>query len=158
MDTDKIMCLVRVEVIISRYYKQLCQKEIMKQYGSDFTSLIGLLKTAIEEQNRILNTLNIIELVNADGNEFQERLKYCEKEVDTSNIMPRLSILSTSKLVSKSAEDGLFIANKELMSAKYIAMGESVNIQLSFIDEYLSQTSTFLNRLSLELFPNTTAV
>ena len=96
MDTDKIMCLVRVEVIISRYYKQLCQKEIMKQYGSDFTSLIGLLKTAIEEQNRILNTLNIIELVNADGNEFQERLKYCEKEVDTSNIMPRLSILSTS--------------------------------------------------------------
>ena len=145
MDTDKIMSLVRVEVIISRYYKQLCQKEIMKQYGPDFTSLIGLLKTAIEEQNRILNTLNIIELVNADGNEFRERLKYCEKEVDTNNIMSRLSILSTSKLVSKSAEDGFFIANKELMSAKYIAMGESVNIQLSFIDEYLSQT----NNLSL---------
>jgi len=145
MDTDKIMSLVRVEVIISSYYKQLCQKEIMKQYGPDFASLIGLLRTAIEEQNRILDTLNVIELVSADSNEFQERLKYCDRDVDTSNVMSRLSILSTSKLVSKSVEDGLFIANKELMSAKYIAMGESVNIQLSFIDEYLSQT----NNLSL---------
>lgn len=145
MDTDKIMSLVRVEVLIYRYYNQLCQKEIMKQYGPDFTSLIGLLKVAIEEQNRILDTLNIAELVNVDGNEFKERLKYCNKEVNTSDIMSRLSILSISELVSKSAEDGFFIVNKEQMGAKYIAMGESVNIQLSFIDEYLSQT----NNLSL---------
>lgn len=141
MDADKIMSLVRVEVLISRYYNQLCQREIMKQYGPAFTSLIGLLKVAIEEQNKILSTLNMDELFNADSSEFKGRLKYCNSEVDIDNVMSRLSILCTSKLVSMGVEDGLFIANKEQISAKYIVTGEFVNIQLSFIDEYLSQTN-----------------
>ena len=141
MNTEKMMSLVRVEVLICRYYNQLCQREIMKQYGPDFTGLIGLLKTAIKTQNEILDTLNIEELFNSDSNEFMERLKYCSKEVDTGNVKARLSILSTNKLVSKGEENGVFVANKEQISAKYIAMGEAINIQLSFIDEYLSHVN-----------------
>lgn len=146
MDAEKIMSLVRVEVLIYRYYNQLCQREIMKQYGPGFTSLIGLLKVAIETQNEIVNTLNIEELLfSADSNQIKEHLKYCNKEVDIDNVVARLSILNTNRLVSKGEENGLFVANKEQISAKYIAMGEAVNIQLSFIDEYLSQ----VNSLSL---------
>ena len=52
MDTDKIMGLVRMEVLIYRYYNQLCQREIMKQYGPGFTNFIELLNL-----NQIILTL-----------------------------------------------------------------------------------------------------
>lgn len=143
MDTDKIMGLVRMEVLIYRYYNQLCQREIMKQYGPGFTNFIELLKMAIEIQDEIVNTSNIEELLfSTDSNQIKEHLKYCNKELNIDNVVARLSILSTNKLVSKGEENGLFVANKEQISAKYIAMGEAVNIQLSFIDEYLSQVNS----------------
>ena len=78
MDTDKIMGLVRMEVLIYRYYNQLCQREIMKQYGPGFTNFIELLKMAIEIQDEIVNTSNIEELLfSTDSNQIKEHLKYC---------------------------------------------------------------------------------
>ncbi len=138
MDINKLMSLVRVEVLISKYYNQMCKKEIMKQYGSDFTSLIGLLKNAIKEQNKIIDTFNIIELVGTDSKTIKQSLSYFNEEINIDDVVARLSILSTSKLVLRGIEGGLNIADKEQMIAKYIVSGEDVNIQLSFIDEYLS--------------------
>lgn len=140
MNDEKITSLIRMEVLIYKYYNQLCQREIMKQYGSDFTSLIGLLKMAIETQNEILDILNMEDLFNIGSNQIKEHLKG-STDVDVDSVASRLSILSTNKLLSKGEKDGLFVVNKEQMDAKYIVMGEAVNIQLSFIDEYLSQVN-----------------
>ena len=148
MGIEEINELLSVEVDICRYYNELCQREMMKQYGPDFTNFIGLIKNAVKKQNEILDKFSIEELFHTDPNAFRKCLEQRYNQVNIDDVISRLSILLTSKLAAKgmsNASDDLFIVNGAQLSAKYIAMGESANIQLSFIDEYLSQA----NNLSL---------
>ena len=148
MGIEDINELLSVEVDIWRYYNELCQREMMKQYGPDFTSFIGLIKNAVKKQNEILDKFSIEELLHTNVDAFREYLKQSYNQVNIDDIIYRLNILFSSKLAAKgmnNVSEDLFIANGAQLSAKYIAMGESANIKLSFIDEYLSQA----NNLSL---------
>lgn len=139
MEDNKIISLLKVEIDILRHYDELCQKETLKQYDAGFTNLIGLLKLDIEKQNEILGTLNEDELLTADNACYKEYLKKSNIHIDVDRVMSRMSVLCTNCLVENDVDRGYAVFNKSQLQAKYIVMGEAINIHLSFIDEYLSQ-------------------
>ena len=152
MENNKIISLLKVEIDILRHYDELCQRETMKRYDDSFTNLIGLLKLDIEKQNEILRTLTNGELLTADNACYKEYLKKSNIPVDVDKVMSRISVLCTNQFVENGVDGGYAILNKSQLQAKYIVMGEAVNIHLSFIDEYLSQIDDLSLRKELCTF------
>lgn len=152
MDSDKIINLLDIEVDILKYYNELCQMETMMHYDNGYNSLVNLLKTAIKKQNEILDTLSIVELLSSSDEPYKEYLKNTNNQIDIEDVMARMSIITTNKLASIDFKDQYAVLNREQIGAKYIVMGESTNIQLSFIDEYLSQVNDLSVRKMLCCF------
>ena len=143
MESANIIELLKLEADICRYYNELCEREVMKRYNSSFTSLVGMIKMAIERQNEILKTLNMGELLSATNDSYKEYVKQYNSQIDVDDVMSRVNILCTKQLVSNGIENEYAVLNRGELQAKYIVMGESTSIHLSFIDEYLSKINDF---------------
>lgn len=143
MESANIIELLKLEVDICRYYNELSEREVFKRYNSSFTSLVGMIKMAIERQNEILKTLNMGELLSATNDSYKEYVKKYNSQIDVDDVMSRVNILCTKQLVSNSIENEYAVLNRGELQAKYIVMGESISIHLSFIDEYLSKINDF---------------
>lgn len=143
MESANIIELLKLEADICRYYNELSEREVFKRYYSDFTSLVRMLKMAIERQNEILKTLNMGELLSATNDSYKEYVKQYNSQIDVDDVMSRVNILCTKQLVSNGIENEYAVLNRADLQAKYIVMGESISIHLSFIDEYLSKINDF---------------
>ena len=143
MESANIIELLKLEADICRYYNELSEREVFKRYNSSFTSFVGMIKMAIERQNEILKTLNMGELLSATNDSYKEYVKQYNSQIDVDDVMSRVNILCTKQLVSNSIENEYAVLNREELQAKYIVMGESISIHLSFIDEYLSKINDF---------------
>lgn len=152
MESANIIELLKLEADICRYYNELSEREVFKRYNSSFTSFVGMIKMAIERQNEILKTLNMGELLSATNACYKEYLKKSNIPVDVDKVMSRISVLCTNQFVENGVDGGYAILNKSQLQAKYIVMGEAVNIHLSFIDEYLSQIDDLSLRKELCTF------
>lgn len=143
MESANIIELLKLEADICRYYNYLSEEEVMIRYNSSFTSLVGMIKMAIERQNEILKTLNMGELLSATNDSYKEYVKQYNSQIDVDDVMSRVNILCTKQLVSNGIENEYVVLNRGELQAKYIVMGESTSIQLSFIDEYLSKINDY---------------
>lgn len=143
MESANIIELLKLEADICRYYNELSEREVFKRYNSSFTSLVGMIKMAIERQNEILKTLNMGELLSATNDSYKEYVKKYNSQIDVDDVMSRVNILCTKQLVSNGIENEYAVLNREELQAKYIVMGESISIHLSFIDEYLSKINDY---------------
>ena len=143
MESANIIELLKLEADICRYYNELSEREVFKRYNSSFTSLVGMIKMAIERQNEILKTLNMGELLSATNDSYKEYVKKYNSQIDVDDVMSRVNILCTKQLVSNGIENEYAVLNRGELQAKYIVMGESISIHLSFIDEYLSKINDF---------------
>ena len=87
MDSANIIELLKLEADICRYYSELCEREVMKRYNSSFTSLVRMIKMAIERQNEILKTLNMGELLSATNDSYKEYVKQYNSQIDVDDVL-----------------------------------------------------------------------
>ena len=105
MESANIIELLKLEADICRYYNELSEREVFKRYYSDFTSLVRMIKMAIERQNEILKTLNMGELLSATNDSYKEYVKKYNSQIDVDDVMSRVNILCTKQLVSNGIEN-----------------------------------------------------
>lgn len=149
MKNEKIIILLNVEVEIFNYYRSLSQLEAEKKYGEEFTNLISLLKNAIKGQNEILDILSVEELKEATSSFYVSFLECNFDDINYDKVISRLNILCNDRLVLSNLIDD---TRRQRMGAENIVNGEFTNIQLSFVDEYLSQVDKLAVRKKISYY------
>lgn len=144
--SDKIIQLIKIEIDIANYYYQLYKEEVVQNSDNIFASIVKLLSLSIQKQNSLLSTLSIEELMYYENSiEKEDIQKYIDSTnnlIDIDNIVSRMDMLCYNKAIELSAiydnDNKTAILKKIQLDSKNIVLGEILDIQLSFIDEYLS--------------------
>ena len=144
--SDKIIQLIKIEIDIANYYYQLYKEEVAQNSDNVFASIVKLLSLSIKKQNNLLSALSIEELMNYANTIKEEDIqKYIDSTnnlIDIDNIVSRMDMLCYNKVTELSAiydnDNKTAILKKIQLDSKNIVLGEILDIQLSFIDEYLS--------------------
>lgn len=145
MNSSGILNLLQVEADILKYYGELEKREVMRQYGQEFVNIVNLIKSSIKRQNEILDTLEIRDLSDICNGNLECYLKQFYNQADVDAIMIRTSTICSDKLISTNS-DKYTILGKTQMEVMSIVLEELININLSFIDEYLEQIDDINSR------------
>lgn len=144
--SDKIIQLIKIEIDIANYYYQLYKEEVAQNSDNVFASIVKLLSLSIKKQNNLLSALSIEELMyyanTIKEEDIQKYIDSTNNLIDIDNIVSRMDMLCYNKVIELSAiydnDNKTAILKKIQLDSKNIVLGEILDIQLSFIDEYLS--------------------